>query len=78
LLAKLAGDCETYWGLDFSAEAIAVLRRQVAARPELAERVRLRVSAAHELEGLPTGFFDTVVINSVAQYFPHAAYLTDL
>ncbi|WP_156107619.1 methyltransferase domain-containing protein, partial [Streptomyces violaceusniger] len=33
LLAKLAGDCETYWGLDFSAEAIAVLRRQVAARP---------------------------------------------
>ncbi|MEU5736107.1 phosphopantetheine-binding protein, partial [Streptomyces antimycoticus] len=26
----------------------------------------------------PTGFFDTVVINSVAQYFPHAAYLTDL
>ncbi|WP_197049110.1 hypothetical protein, partial [Streptomyces violaceusniger] len=31
-----------------------------------------------ELEGLPTGFFDTVVINSVAQYFPHAAYLTDL
>ncbi|MFD8515486.1 amino acid adenylation domain-containing protein [Streptomyces antimycoticus] len=78
LLAKLAGDCETYWGLDFSAEAIAVLRRQVAARPELAERVRLRVSAAQELEGLPTGFFDTVVINSVAQYFPHAAYLTDL
>ncbi|WP_262705895.1 MULTISPECIES: non-ribosomal peptide synthetase [Streptomyces] len=78
LLAKLAGDCEAYWGLDFSAEAIAMLRRQVDARPELAERVRLRVSAAHELDGLPTGFFDTVVINSVAQYFPHAAYLTEL
>ncbi|MFE9002125.1 non-ribosomal peptide synthase/polyketide synthase [Streptomyces sp. NPDC007875] len=78
LLAKLAGDCETYWGLDFSAEAIAVLRAQVAARPELAGRVELKLRAAHELEGLPTGFFDTVVINSVAQYFPHAAYLTEL
>ncbi|SCF62676.1 non-ribosomal peptide synthase domain TIGR01720 [Streptomyces sp. Ncost-T6T-2b] len=74
----MAGDCEAYWGLDFSAEAIAVLREQVAAQPELADRVELRLNAAHELEGLPTGFFDTVVVNSVAQYFPSAAYLTSL
>ncbi|MER6623335.1 non-ribosomal peptide synthase/polyketide synthase [Streptomyces sp. NPDC000931] len=78
LLAKLAGDCEAYWGLDFSAEAIAVLREQVAAQPDLADRVELRLGAAHELEGLPTEFFDTVIVNSVAQYFPGAAYLTSL
>ncbi|MFC8419577.1 amino acid adenylation domain-containing protein [Streptomyces sp. NPDC057236] len=78
LLAKVAPEVEAYWGVDFSAEAIAVLRRQVARQPELADRVELRVSAAHELEGLPEDFFDTVVINSVAQYFPHTSYLTDL
>ncbi|MFJ4095287.1 amino acid adenylation domain-containing protein [Kitasatospora sp. NPDC089913] len=78
LLAKVAPRVEAYWGVDFSTEAIGVLRRQVAARPELAGRVRLAVSAAHELEGMPEQFFDTVVINSVAQYFPDAAYLTDL
>ncbi|MFB8237929.1 non-ribosomal peptide synthase/polyketide synthase [Kitasatospora purpeofusca] len=78
LLAKLAGDCEAYWGIDFSPEAIAVLRRQVEARPELADKVRLEIGAAHELDALPREFFDTVVINSVAQYFPSAAYLTDV
>ncbi|WP_405365969.1 amino acid adenylation domain-containing protein [Kitasatospora sp. NBC_00039] len=78
LLSKVAPQVEAYWGVDFSTEAIGVLRRQVAAEPDLAERVQLRVSAAHELEGLPEQFFDTVVINSVAQYFPNAAYLTDL
>ncbi|MFI9100861.1 non-ribosomal peptide synthase/polyketide synthase [Streptomyces fildesensis] len=78
LLAKLAGECESYWGVDFSAEAIDVLRRQTQAQPELADRVRLEVRAADELDGLPADFFDTVVINSVAQYFPNEAYLTAL
>ncbi|WP_405359025.1 non-ribosomal peptide synthase/polyketide synthase [Kitasatospora sp. NBC_00085] len=78
LLAKLAGDSEAYWGIDFSAEAIAVLRQQVEAQPQLADKVRLEIGAAHELDSLPEGFFDTVVINSVAQYFPSASYLTDV
>ncbi|WP_049575115.1 non-ribosomal peptide synthetase, partial [Streptomyces sp. SBT349] len=78
LLAKLAGECEVYWGVDFSPEAIGVLRGQVEEREELAGRVRLEVRAAHELEGLPSGFFDTVVVNSVAQYFPDEGYLTGL
>ncbi|MYV62232.1 methyltransferase domain-containing protein, partial [Streptomyces sp. SID4931] len=73
-----APEVEAYWGVDFSAEAISVLRQQVARQPELVDRVQLRVSAAHELDGLPADFFDTVVINSVAQYFPNASYLTDL
>ncbi|TGA95241.1 non-ribosomal peptide synthetase, partial [Streptomyces palmae] len=75
LLAPLARDCEVYWGTDFSPEVIGRLRGQVAADPGLAERVRLRCQAADDPAGLPTGFFDTVVLNSVVQYFPHAAYL---
>ncbi|MFI9100862.1 amino acid adenylation domain-containing protein [Streptomyces fildesensis] len=78
LLAKLAGECESYWGVDFSAEAIGVLRGLVEAQPALASKVTLEVRAAHQLEGLPTGYFDTVVVNSVAQYFPDESYLTGL
>lgn len=76
ILSRLAPECETYWGTDLSQEATRALRAQVAAVPELADRVHLRGQPAHDVEGLPTGFFDTVVINSVAQYFPSADYLT--
>ncbi|WP_203997172.1 non-ribosomal peptide synthetase, partial [Virgisporangium aurantiacum] len=78
LLSKVAPHCETYWGLDLSPLAIANLRREVDAVPALAGRVELRAQPAHDLSGLPTGFFDTVVINSVAQYFPSARYLVDV
>ncbi|MEU7202995.1 non-ribosomal peptide synthase/polyketide synthase [Streptomyces sp. NPDC045470] len=78
LLSRIAPDCETYWGTDIAADAIDRLRSQVAGRPELAGRVELRVRAAADADGLPAGSFDTVVINSVAQYFPDADHLTDV
>ncbi|WP_190200240.1 non-ribosomal peptide synthetase, partial [Streptomyces djakartensis] len=77
LLSQLAPDCEAYWGIDISADAIERLRAQVAERA-LAERVELRVQPATDADGLPAGYFDTVVINSVAQYFPDAGHLTDV
>ncbi|SHF01502.1 non-ribosomal peptide synthetase [Streptoalloteichus hindustanus] len=78
LLAHLAPRCESYWGTDFSAAVIENLRRQVAGDPELAARVELRAQPADVLDGLPAGHFDTVVLNSVAQYFPHGDYLVDV
>ncbi|MEU9188406.1 amino acid adenylation domain-containing protein, partial [Streptomyces sp. NPDC048484] len=78
LLAQLAPHCEEYWATDFSALAIDRLREQVAARPELAGRVVLRHRTADDLDGLPAGRFDTIVLNSVAQYFPGADYLTEV
>ncbi|MFD4430100.1 amino acid adenylation domain-containing protein [Nocardia sp. NPDC058497] len=77
LLAELAPDCDEYWATDFAAPTIASLRTKVAGQP-WAERVRLRVQPAHVTEGLPEGHFDTVVINSVVQYFPDAAYVLDV
>ncbi|MEU1517123.1 non-ribosomal peptide synthase/polyketide synthase, partial [Streptomyces sp. NPDC005811] len=77
LLARLAPDCETYWATDFSATAVDTLAARLADRPELAERVVLRTQPAHDLAGLPGGF-DTVVVNSVVQYFPSADYLLDV
>ncbi|HSA52797.1 MAG TPA: AMP-binding protein, partial [Yinghuangia sp.] len=77
ILGRVAPLCESYWGTDFAAPVIAKLRRDIDARdPGLAAKVELRTAAAHDLSGLPEGFFDTVVVNSVIQYFPSAAYLT--
>ncbi|MFG2846319.1 non-ribosomal peptide synthase/polyketide synthase [Kitasatospora sp. NPDC048296] len=78
LLAKLAPHCEAYWGTDVSPSVIEALRGKTAGLPELAHKVELAARPAHDLDGLPTGWFDTVVINSVAQYFPGADYLIDV
>ncbi|MFI5895176.1 amino acid adenylation domain-containing protein [Actinoplanes sp. NPDC051513] len=74
LLSRLAPDVESYWGLDLSEEAIATLRGATADMPG----VVLRAQPARDLTGVPEGHFDTVVINSVAQYFPSADYLTSV
>ena len=77
LLAELAPECGEYWATDFAASAIASLRVKVAGQP-WAQRVRLRTQPAHVTDGLPEGHFDTVVLNSVVQYFPDAAYLLEV
>ncbi|WFE26119.1 class I SAM-dependent methyltransferase [Solwaraspora sp. WMMD791] len=76
LLAHLAADCEAYWGTDLSSAAVEELRRQVAADADIADRVELRAQGADRIDGLPTGYFDTIVINSVVQLFPHQRYLS--
>ncbi|UQI47101.1 amino acid adenylation domain-containing protein [Streptomyces sp. HU2014] len=78
LMSRLAPGCDSYWGTDLSGQVIEALGGLVRRDPELAGRVELRTRAADDFEGLPTGYFDTVVINSVTQYFPDAAYLTDV
>ncbi len=75
ILSQVAPGCEAYWGTDVSREAVEALRAEVARHDDLAGRVELREQAADATDGLPEGFFDTVVINSVIQYFPGAGYL---
>ncbi|KUH92327.1 hypothetical protein AU186_07860 [Mycobacterium sp. GA-1999] len=77
LLAPLAPECVEYWGTDFSAPTIEKLQAAVAAQP-WADRVRLAVQPADVADGLPEGYFDTIVLNSVIQYFPSAGYLLDV
>ena len=78
LLTELAPHCESYWGTDFSAEVIASLSERVAGDPALAGCVELRTGDAADVAGLPIGFFDTIVLNSVVQYFPSGTYLVDV
>ncbi|SCK31426.1 amino acid adenylation domain-containing protein, partial [Streptomyces sp. WMMB 714] len=77
LLRELAGRSECYWGTDLSAAAVEGLREAVKGQP-WADRVELRVGSALETESLPEGYFDTVVLNSVVQYFPGARYAVEV
>jgi amino acid adenylation domain-containing protein len=70
LLSRLAAESECYWAADISKVAVNAL----AANRTLAQ-VKLFHRPADDFSDIPTGHFDTVVINSVAQYFPDAAYL---
>ncbi|MFF3945758.1 non-ribosomal peptide synthase/polyketide synthase [Streptomyces sp. NPDC001902] len=75
LLSRLAPEAEAYWATDFAAPVIRKIGEELRRDPELAAKVELRCRPADDLQGLPTGYFDTIVINSVIQYFPSAAYL---
>ncbi|WP_324605272.1 SAM-dependent methyltransferase, partial [Streptomyces rimosus] len=74
LMGHLAPHVDAYWGTDLSGAVIERLTGQVRAAG-LGDRVHLRCQAADVTEGLPAGTFDTVLINSVIQYFPDDAYL---
>ncbi|GAA0583927.1 amino acid adenylation domain-containing protein [Kribbella sandramycini] len=72
LLGPLVPQVAEYWGTDFSAPVIERLKRQVGGDP----KVTLRAQPADDGSGLPTAYFDTIVLNSVVQYFPDAGYMT--
>jgi amino acid adenylation domain-containing protein len=74
LLAKIVGEVEEYWGTDISATVVDRVRAQ-AEQAGFGDRVRLSTQAADDVSGLPQGGFDTVVLNSVVQYFPSVEYL---
>jgi amino acid adenylation domain-containing protein len=74
ILQKVAPHCEAYLGTDISASAIEQLRKWTATQQDLSH-VKLDHRAASALGDLPAASFDTVVLNSVAQYFPDVEYL---
>ncbi|MFY1634817.1 non-ribosomal peptide synthase/polyketide synthase [Solwaraspora sp. WMMB335] len=76
LMTPLADAVDEYWGTDLSEVSIDRLRAFADARGW--NDVRLSCQPAHDVSGLPRRYFDTVVINSVVQYFPSADYLRDV
>jgi amino acid adenylation domain-containing protein len=71
LLHRLAPACVSYVGTDSSTEVLDQLRAHVVGLPQ----VRLVHKPAHDLDGFEPGSFDTIILNSVVQYFPSADYL---
>ncbi|QCX74368.1 Tyrocidine synthase 3 [Streptomyces sp. YIM 121038] len=80
LLFRYAGACEAVHAVDISASALAGVRRGADRRGW--SHVTLAQGDARSVpvpEGLTaTEKFDTVVINSVAQYFPNRLYLEEV
>jgi amino acid adenylation domain-containing protein len=74
VLQHLAPHCAVYVGTDFSAAALEQLRGWKSGQENL-KHVELLQRAATELQDLKSGSFDTVVLNSVVQYFPDVGYL---
>ncbi len=42
------------------------------------DRVQLLTQPAHVTGALPQGYFDTIILNSVIQYFPNGGYLAEV
>ncbi|MGH3582412.1 MAG: amino acid adenylation domain-containing protein, partial [Mycobacterium sp.] len=79
LLSQVAPHCERYVATDISAAAVdklthALQQWQIPWR----DRVDLSARPAHVTVGLPTAHFDTIIVNSVVQYFPNATYLAEV
>ena len=77
LLTRLAETCESYVGLDFSAEVLTQLKRYLVSREGMGHVV-LRRGLAHELSFLGDDSVDLVILNSVVQYFPDVDYLLEV
>ncbi|MGN9810963.1 amino acid adenylation domain-containing protein [Micromonospora sp. BQ11] len=75
LLFPLAAQCRRYYGTDFSAAVLQSVRRRLDTMPEIRDSVTLLQRPADDLRDLPTEDVDTVLVNSVIQYFPDVNYL---
>jgi SAM-dependent methyltransferase/acyl carrier protein len=73
ILFGLAPHCEHYVALDLSAVAVAQVAAKARARG--LGHVEVHVGQADHLDDIPVGSVDTIILNSVVQYFPDETYL---
>ena len=75
LLLRLARHCARYLGTDFSMQALSHVQQQLAlSGPELSH-VMLSQRMADDFDSIQPRAFDSVILNSVVQYFPGIDYL---
>jgi len=74
LLYRLIEQCESYVGIDPSSTIIA--RHYDKFQKQGIDNATVYQGSAHEINDLALADIDTVLINSVAQYFPNIEYLS--
>ena len=74
LLFRVAPHCDRYLGTDFSRVALDYVARHLEGCDGWASKIELLQQPAHELQSIEPCGWDTVVLNSVAQYFPSVDY----
>ncbi|EHJ52051.1 non-ribosomal peptide synthetase [Streptococcus macacae] len=77
ILHKLSHKVKHYVGLDISKEAIDYNKRVIKKNGLNYDNVELLHTSVENLEKKVNNTFDTVIINSVAQYFPDVSYFED-
>jgi SAM-dependent methyltransferase len=78
LLLRLAPCCKRYVGIDNASAILATLKRQMQQMGGAWTQVELLERAADNFAGLAENSFDTLIVNSVAQYFPSLNYLINI
>ncbi|HET6377410.1 MAG TPA: phosphopantetheine-binding protein, partial [Methylocella sp.] len=78
LLLRLAPFCERYIGMDFSQAALRSAAAAIEQEGPALVHVKLLHRAATDFSGLEQKSFDTIILNSVIQYFPSVDYLLDV
>jgi len=74
ILFRIAPHCAHYTGIDLSAQALESIAQHL--KPlAYADKVTLMQRSADQLDDLTPASLDTVIINSVMQYFPSLDYL---
>jgi len=75
LLFRIAPHSIHYHGTDLSKRALEYVRRQLSATQKEVWNVTLTEQAGDDFAGIDAAAFDTVILNSVVQYFPDIDYL---
>ncbi|MFJ6208622.1 amino acid adenylation domain-containing protein [Lysinibacillus sp. NPDC092081] len=78
LLSRIAPHCETYLGTDFSKTALDYIDEFLLKDRQDLTHVQLFEKNANDFSDFNKGDFDTIVLNSVVQYFPDANYLLNV
>jgi amino acid adenylation domain-containing protein len=73
---QLIGNCSEYYAVDFSEDALLALNTgSTAGDKNLLARIKTLKTEASELNNVPAGHFDVIVLNSVLQYCPDSNYV---
>lgn len=74
-LLRLAPLCGTIHGTDYAEGGIREIERLLQTKYANLKNVTVQVRDADDFEGVAPGSFDTIILNSVSQYFPDGEYL---
>lgn len=78
LLFQIAPHCVSYCGTDFSNSALDYVNRQIQQSHSTYNNVSLSQKLADDFTGIEPGTYDTIILNSVVQYFPSIDYLVEV
>ena len=77
-LFRMAPHCVSYHGVDFLQPLVDHIQTQINGHGDRFSNVSLNCQEANNFTNIPEGAYDLIILNSVVQYFPNAAYLLEV